>query len=404
MASSAKLKLGLSTAEFVAMVAALMSLNALAIDIMLPALGSIATDLGVVNENDQQLVVIAYVLGFGAPQLVFGPIADRYGRRPTLFIALIGYIATGLICMGTTRFDLLLVARFAQGFFAAGTRVVAVAVVRDVAAGPSMAKVMSLVMTVFMIVPILAPGLGQLILFAGPWQWCFGALAAAGSIMLIWTAIRLPESVDAKERSSRTLGQRIGTYREVIKHRSSIGYMVAGGCMFGSLFGFISTSEQIFRDVFGQGDSFALWFAGVALAMSLTNLANSRMVLDIGPRRLSHWALLAFVVIVGVGLAATLRFGDRLDVFYCVLVFAFACFGLIGANFNATAMEPLGRIAGTGSAAFGFVTTTGSGLLGGIIGRAYDGTTVPLLTGYLVLGVASLLIVLITERGRLFQR
>ncbi len=380
------------------MIAALISLNALAIDIMLPALGAIATDLGVDNNNNRQLVVISYIIGLGVPQLIFGPITDRYGRRPPLFIALIGYIATGLLCMRITRFDLLLGARFAQGVFASGIRVVASAVVRDVATGPSMARIMSLVMTMFMIVPILAPGLGQLILFVGPWQWCFGALVVAGTGMLIWTGLRLPESTEPANRNKQSLWHRIVAYREILRYRESVGYMLASSCLFGSLFGFISTSEQIFRDVFGQGDRFALWFAGVALTMSLSNLTNSRLVTTLGPRRLSHRALVAFVAIVAIGLAATVQFGDRLDLFYCVLIFAFACFGMIGANFSATAMEPLGRMAGTGSAAYGFVTTTGSGLLGGIIGQAYDGSTVPLLTGYLLLGLSSLLIVVITER------
>ncbi len=385
------------------MVAGLMALNALAVDIMLPALGAIAADLGVAQANDRQLVIIVYVLGFGAPQLFFGPVADRFGRRPTLFVALGGYILTGIVCVWAYRFDLLLAARFAQGVFAAGCRVVAVAVVRDATAGPAMARIMSLVMTVFMVVPILAPGLGQLILFVGPWRWCFGALALSGTVMLVWTAARLPESTDAAERSGQTLGQRAAAYLKVIRHRRSMGYMVAGGCVFGALFGFLATSDQIFRDVFHQGDTFALWFAGVAGAMSVSNLINARLVLDIGTRPLSHGALVAFVVIVSVGLVLTLVFGDRLSIFYPTLILAFMCFGLVGPNFNATAMEPLGRIAGTGAAAFGFVTTTGSGLLGGVIGRAYDGTTVPLFAGYVVLGMAALVVVFVTERGRLFQ-
>ena len=394
--------LGLSTVEFVVLVAGLMALNALAIDIMLPALGLIAEDLGVARANDQQLVVICYVLGFGAPQLVFGPMTDRYGRRPVLFVSLVGFVVTSAVCIWSYRFDLLLIARFAQGVFAAGARVVAVAVVRDATSGTAMARIMSLVLTVFMVVPIVAPSLGQLILYVGPWQWCFGALALAGSVMLAWSVARLPESTAVDARRQHTLRQRAATYRDVVSYPVSVGYMLAGGCMFGALFAFISTSEQLFRNVFEQGDSFALWFAGVAFLMSMANLANSRLVLDVGARALSHGALVVFVASVALGLIATLVFGDHLYIFYPSLVVAFTCFGLVGPNFSAIAMEPLGRIAGTGSAAFGFVTTTGSGLLGGLIGRAYDGTTVPILIGFLLLGLASLSIVYITERGRLF--
>ena len=396
--------LGLSMLEFVLMAAGLMSLNALAIDIMLPALDRIATDLQVTHPNDRQLVVVIYVLGFGVPQLVFGPIADRYGRRPTLFISLIGYTLTGLLCVLVTRFDYLLLARFCQGVFAAGVRVVAVAVARDAASGASMARVMSLVLTVFMVVPIVAPGLGQLILYVGPWQWCFGALACAGTVMLAWTAWRLPESTDASSRREHTLRQRVGSYKVVLANRVSMGYMLAGGCLFGGLFGFISTSEQIFRDVFHQGDSFALWFAAVAFAMSVGNMINSRWVLKVGTRPLSHGALIAFVVLMITALLITLLVGDQLFVFVGFVMAAFLCFGIVAPNLNATAMEPLGQIAGTGSAAFGFVTTTGSGLLGGALGRAYNGTTVPLLIGYCAFGLAALLILFITERGRLFVR
>ncbi len=385
------------------MVAALMSLNALAIDVMLPALGQIAEDLSVSNPNDRQLVVFVYIMGFGFPQLVFGPLTDRFGRRRTLFIGLIGYIATGAFCVWSYRFDLLLIARFAQGVFAGATRVVAVAVVRDTAAGPSMARLMSLVMTVFMIVPILAPGLGQVILQLGPWQWCFGALAVYGSIMLTWTAIRLPESTVRSERVKQSVLARIVSYREVARHRTSIGYMLAGGCVFGALFGFILASEQIFRDVFDQDQAFALWFAGVAVAMSIANLVNARLVVRFGPRLLSHGALIAFVSIVSVALMTTLLWGDQLWVFYGFLLLAFACFGFVGANFNAIALEPLGRIAGTGSAAIGFVTTTGSGVLGGWVGRAFDGSTRPLWVGYLILSGVALIIVSVTERGRLFR-
>ena len=394
--------LGLSMVEFVAMVAAFMSVNALAIDIMLPALGAIADDLQVAHPNDRQLVVVAYVLGFGAPQLVFGPIADRFGRRPTLFISLAGYIVTSAVCVWAYRFDLLLVARFLQGVFAAGTRVVAVAVVRDTSAGPAMARIMSLVLTVFMVVPIVAPGLGQIILYFAPWQWCFGALALYGAVLFVWAAVRLPESTSASARTGQSLWQRVATYREVVRHRATVGYMLAGGCMFGALFGFISTSEQIFREVFRQGDSFALWFAGVAFCMSIANFVNARLVIEYGPRALSHIALFGFILFVGIGLGGTLLIGDNFALFYTCLVLAFICFGLLGPNLNAIAMEPLGRVAGTGSAAFGFVTTTGSGLIGGMIGRAYDGTTVPLLVGYLVMSILALVIVVITERGRLF--
>ncbi|MEQ8892300.1 MAG: multidrug effflux MFS transporter [Sandaracinaceae bacterium] len=395
--------LSISTAELVTMVAALMALNALAIDIMLPALDAIATDLGVVGGNDQQLVVVAYILGFGVPQLVWGPLSDRFGRRPVLFVSLIGYTLAGLACLATQSFEQLLMARFVHGVFASGCRVVAVAVVRDLFAGRGMARIMSLVMTIFMVVPILAPMLGQGVLLIAPWRWTFGVLVLAGFGMLAWTFLRLRETVDMDDREPLSVRATLRAYLAVVKSRVTFGYMVASGVVFGALFAFISASEQVFREVFGKGDTFVFWFAGVALALSCANFANSRLVERFGMRRLSHVALVGFIA-VSLSLVAVMHFvGEELWLFFPMFAVVFALFGLIGANFNALAMEPLGKIAGTASAAYGFATTSVSGLLGGLIGRAYDGTTTPLLLGFAALGVASLIAVAVTERGRLFS-
>lgn len=394
--------IALSTPELVSMVAALMALNALAIDIMLPALGMIATDLGVTSANDQQLVVVAYILGFGAPQLVFGPLADRFGRRPVLFVSLAGYALTGLACMLAGSFPLLLGARFVQGVFAAGCRVVAVTVVRDAYAGRGMAKLMSLVMTVFMVVPILAPSIGQAILFVAPWRWCFGVLTIAGVAMFVWTAIRLPETLHEEDRRPLDLRSTLGAYREVLSSRTTLGYMVASGIIFGALFAFVSSSEQLFREVFDQGESFALWFAGIAFAMSVASFTNSRLVERFGMRRLGHAALFGFLSLSSVLLTLMWAVGEELWMFFPLFALVFACFGLIGANFNALAMEPLGKVAGTGSAAYGFATTTGAGIIGGAIARQYDGTTLPVLVGFVLLAAGALTAVTITERGKLF--
>ena len=395
-------RLPIGTGEFVVMIAALMALNALAIDVMLPALDNIAAELGV-SGNDQQLVIYAYILGFGVPQLAFGPLSDRYGRRPVLFVSLVGYTITGLACAFATSFDMLLVMRFAQGVFASGCRVVAVGTVRDVFMGRGMARIMSLVMTIFMVVPILAPSIGQLVLFVAPWQWTFGILALAGGLTLAWTWLRLAETRPPEHRTPLNARSIIADYSEVIRTPVTFGYVAASGAIFGSLFAFIGTAEQIYTEVFETGDSFVLWFAGIAIALSAANFTNSRLVERFGMRRISHGALIGFcsfsilmVILLGV-------FGERFSIFYPIFMLIFACFGLIGSNFNALAMEPLGRIAGTASAAQGFATTTVSSLIGWLIGSRYDGSVIPVMTGFAVLGLVSLGIVLITERGKLFS-
>jgi DHA1 family bicyclomycin/chloramphenicol resistance-like MFS transporter len=398
-------KLPMPLWELVGMVAGLMALNALAIDIMLPALSAISTHYQLVNANDQQLVIFAYILGFGAPQLVFGPISDRFGRKGVLRICLIGYAIAGVACTMTgSDFTALLVVRFIQGIFAAGVRVIAVSIIRDLMAGRAMARVMSLVMTVFMIVPIIAPLLGKGVMMLGPWQWTFQVLGVAALIMLIWVQFRLPETLPTENRRPLNPASTYDAYKQVVLTRVTFGYMAASGIIFGALFSFVAASEQIFSDVFGLENSFPLWFAGVAACLAAANFTNARIVERIGMRRISHTVLIAFL---GFSLANVILMqviGEKLWIFYPLFCATFACFGMIGANFSALAMEPLGKIAGTASAAYGFATSTVSAFFGWVVASQFDGTVTPVMIGFVGLGVSSFIIVLITERGKLFSR
>ena len=399
----------LRTPELVAMTAFLMALNALAIDLMLPALDDIAGALGVTThggagENRQQLVIFAYILGFGMPQVIFGPLSDRFGRRPVLLACLAGYSVVGAMCTLTTSFEALLVARFFQGVAASGVRVVAVSIIRDLHAGRGMARIMSLVMTVFMIVPILAPALGQLILYVAPWRWTFGVLVAAGIVTFLWVRLRLPETLPPERRRPLDWTSAMAAYAEVFRNRFSRGYLLASGLIFGALFAFIGSSEQIFREVFHQEDTFVLWFAGIAFTMSMASLSNSHLVERIGMRRLSHLALVGFVTISAILLTVMIFVGEELLLFFPLFAMIFACFGFIGSNFNAIAMEPLGHVAGSASAAFGFVSTTLSAAIGYLIGSQYDGSVVPVVEGFLALGIATFAVVALTEGRGLFGR
>lgn len=398
---------GLRKAELVAIVAGLMTLNAMAIDIMLPALSQIASATGLASNGAsdirQQLIIFAYVLGFGAPQLIWGPLTDRFGRRAPLFIGLVGYIIASLLCALMRDFWALLAMRFLQGIFSSGARIVASAVVRDLFAGRAMASFMSLVMTIFMIVPIVAPAFGQVILMFAPWEGIFLWLAIWGGIMLAWTWFRLPETLPAPARRPLNLSSAFGAYLSVVRTPVSFGYMCASGIVFGALFAFIASSEQVFRDVFGKGDTFAYWFAGIAGVMAMANFTNSRLVEKVGMRRISHTALIVFTTLSASLAISTILFGENFALFFPLFAVAFGCFGLIGSNFSALAMEPLGKIAGTASAAYGFATTLASALIGAYIGSHFDGSTVLLMVGFAVLGGVSLIIVLITEKGRLFS-
>ena len=395
--------LPISTREFVVMMAGLMALNALAIDIMLPALDDIAASFQLANQNHQQLIIYAYIFGFGAPQLVWGPLSDRFGRRPILFAALAGYTVTGFACMLASGFEQLLIMRFAQGVFASGSRVVAVSIVRDAFEGRGMAHIMSLIMTIFMVVPIMAPFIGQLVLYVAPWEWTFGVLTLFGGIMLAWAYLRLPETLPRDVRQPLNLHSSANAYGEVFRNRVTFGYMAASGLIFGALFAFIGSAEQLFSEVFDKEETFVFWFAGIAFSLSAANFTNSRLVERFGMRRLSHMAICGFT-----GLSVLLYLlmqlsGENFAIFFPLFAMIFACFGLIGSNFNALAMEPLGRIAGTASAAYGFATTTFSSLIGWMISSRYDGSALPVIAGFAILGAACLLVVAITEKGRLFR-
>lgn len=389
--------------ELVGLVAMMMALNALAIDIMLPALDEISASYQLSNPNDQQNVVFAYMLGFGVPQLLYGPLSDARGRRNLLRVCLIGYILTAFACMATTTFELLLAARFLQGVVASGIRVVAVSVIRDLVAGRAMARIMSLILTIFMIVPILAPALGQAVIGVASWPWTFGVLGIAGIIVLIWVQFRLPETLPVQSRQDLSFRQAQSAFLTVMKTRVTAGYMIASGVIFGALFAFIGAAEQVFTDVFDEGDRFVLWFAVIASVLAVGNFSNSKLVERFGMRRISHGVLLAFIVISLVNLAVMTFIGEELVWFVPLFALSFGCFGMLGANFGALAMEPLGEIAGTASAVYGFSTTTVSLALGWMIARSFDGSVSPILIGFVGLGILSLVIVLITERGKLFE-
>lgn len=389
--------------EFIILIASMMALNALAIDIMVPALDDIGASFGLANANDQQLVMFAYVLGFGAPQLIWGPVSDRYGRRALLLISLIGYGLFGLVCVFAGSFYGLLLARFFMGVFSSAGRVVAVSVVRDVYEGRGMAQIMSFVMMVFMTVPVLAPALGQVILNFGPWTWIFYVLVIYASLVAVWSVARLPETLPPARRKPLSFASAFGAYRQVIGTRVACGYVLGSGVLFGGLFAFIFSIEQVMREVFNREAELGFWFAMVSLGLAVSNFLNAMLVKRIGMRRLSHIAVTVFVLLSLTNLTLMSLYGPVFVLFMPLMMLSFGTIGMIGSNFNAIAMEPLGEIAGTASAALGFATTTLAGLLGYIISSQFDGTVLPLLTGFAGLGLLSLVVLFVTERGRLFQ-
>ncbi|MGX5848970.1 multidrug effflux MFS transporter [Mesorhizobium sp. PL10] len=396
-------KLPIPRWEFIALCAALMALNSLAIDIMLPALQQIGATLGVENENHRQYVITAYILGFGGGQLFFGPISDRFGRRAPLVVGLAIYVVAAAAAAIAPSFAILLLCRLVQGIGAAATRVIAVSIVRDTFDGRRMAEVMSLIFMVFMAIPVIAPGIGQFIMLFASWHWIFVTMAVGALIVSAWSLLRLPETLHSEYRRPLTVSSVLGGFRIVLTNRIALCYAFASTFIFAAMFGFIASAQQIYVDIFHVGELFPLIFAGVAGVLAFSNYLNSRLVGRIGMRRLSQSALLLFLVISLAWLTVSLEMKMPLWLFIAFFASAMLPFGALGANFNALAMEPLGQLAGTASSILGFMQTFLGGILGTLIGQAFNGTVTPLAAGFCSVSVAALLMILIAERGKMFQ-
>ena len=392
----------LSRPEFIALMAALMALNALAIDVMLPALPYMGEALGISHENERQFVISAYMIGMGVAQLAFGPLTDRFGRRAPLLAGMGVYVVAVITAAFAPSFGLLLVLRFIQGMGAASVRVITTAVVRDRYSGREMAEVMSLIFMVFMAIPVVAPSIGQVLLLTGPWQTIFIFMGTLALAFWLWTFYRLPETLPLDKRRPLSLKGVVEGFRIVFTNRVAISYGLAGTFLFGALFGFISSSQQIYVDIYGLGVWFPVAFAGMAGLMAISSFTNSRVVRRLGMRRLSHGAMLTFTVFSGIWLAFALSGFLPLWLFFGLLCIIMFSFGWSASNMNSLSMEPLGAVAGTAASVFGFIQTVGGALIGSYIGQLFNNTTIPAATGYFSMGVIALIFILIAEKGKLF--
>lgn len=394
---------GLGFKAFVALIASMNAVNALGVDAMLAALPQIGDALGVTRENDRQWIIAVYVFGFGATQLVYGPLADRYGRRPVLLVGLVLFSLCSMLAGLASSFPMMLAARLLQGMSAAAARVLAVSIVRDCYSGRQMARVMSLSFIVFLAVPILAPTIGQFILLFASWRFIFYALALFGAAVAFVVATRLKDTLHPDHRRVASLPEVLQAMRMVLSERNAIGYTLASTLAFGALMGFINSIQQIFADIFRQPALFPILFACMAASMGVAAFVNSRLVERLGTRFISHSAAIGFMTMGGLHSLIAASGYETIVTFAVMQCLTLFCFGMMGANFNSMAMEKVGAIAGTASSVQGFVSTCGGAVIGLVIGQAFDGTTIPLSLGFFVLGAASLLTVFVTERGRLFQ-
>ena len=378
------------------------SLIAMSIDGMLPALGDIATDLGVNDPNDRQLVLATFFAGLSVGQFIYGPISDSVGRKPAMYAGIGCFILGGLMCASATSFTMMLVGRALQGFGAAGPRIVGTAMVRDLYAGSPMARIMSFVMAVLILVPVLAPSIGQLILLIADWRAIFYALAIAGIIDFIWLARRRPETLAHANRIPLSIARILRSGREAITHRVTLGYSLATGFIFGAVISYLGTAQQIFQEQFHTGKLFSVYFGLLAAGIGVASVINGRLVVRYGMRNLSKWALRSVCLLSASFLLAVALFSGHppLWLFMCFMTALFFFNGMLFSNYNALAMEPMGHIAGVAAAIIASTSTLVAVGAGTLIGRFYDGTVIPLFAGFAGLAFASLLATEWAEGGR----
>ena len=390
--------------EFVVLMAALMSLNALAIDGMLPALDEIASGLGVTDPNQRQLVVGTYLVATGIGCLVPGMLADRFGRRPVLFWTIALYIALSVACALATSFGALLFLRSAQGFMTAGLMVLPSAIIRDRFEGDQMARIMSIIFIVFMAVPVLAPSVGQAVLLFADWRWIFVTLGAMAGLAGLWAWVRLPETLAPENRQPIDFGSVMTNLPLTFRTRDAIGYVLASGLTFGGVFGYINMAQQLIGDHFRAGESFPLIFGLTASTLAVSSFVNSRIVEKFGARRVSHTALIVFIFVSALQVWAALAHGDSLVLFVPLMAANLCLLGFLGANFGSIAMQPFFATAGSASSVQAFLRMSLGAVLGIIIGQTYNDSALPLALALLVCSILSLLLVLYSEHGKLFRR
>jgi DHA1 family bicyclomycin/chloramphenicol resistance-like MFS transporter len=388
--------------EFVVLAAALLATQAFAVDAMLPALPTIVRELMVANANHGQWVVTAYVVGVGVGQLFWGVMSDRFGRRPVLVSGLVLYVLAAIACAMTHSFTALLGWRVLHGL-AAASAVVTRSVIRDLYSGRTMARVMSLTFVIFLMVPIVAPSVGQLILLLAPWRFVFIVFAVFAAIIATWALLRLPETLHPEFRLSLDASHIAGAAVTVLTDRTSICYSLAVAVMFGALIAYVGMVQQIFAEVFHRASWMPTMFALCAIFMGLASFLNSRIVERLGMRRISHAALLIYIGVTLAHVIVAALGEEQLWTFVALQSATMACFSLAVSNFGAMALDPLGAIAGIGASLQGFITTFGGAVIGAAIGRYFNGTTLPLAIGALAAGIACLVFVLLAERGKLFR-
>ena len=404
MQSSSPTEKSIGPRELTVMMASLMALNALAIDAMLPAFPAMVRGLNLTDPNQIQYVISVFLAGTGIGALIYGPLSDRYGRKPILLIATIGAAVFSLACSISPDFQMMLAMRFAHGLLAAAMGVLVISVIRDQFEGDAMARRMSTIFLIFMIVPIIAPTIGQMVLLFAGWRMIFDLMAFMAIAAALWVHFRLPETLAPENVIPIEPHALAKAWKVVVLHRNAAGYMLGAGIVQGALFGYLNSSQQLFDKVFGAASFFTIGFAIIAIGIAASNFTNSRIVERFGARRVSQTALLTFILLGALQLLAAQIAPTSLPIFLALMTANMAMIGFIGSNFSSIAMTPFGHVAGAASSFQTFVRTVVAASLGAFIGQQFDGSVVPVAIGFLGCGLVALCLVLWCEKGKLFTR
>ncbi len=384
-----------SQPEFIALIALLTSIMALTTDAMLPVLPDMAAAMGMGESNRIQLVVSLFILGTGLGQLFFGPLADYLGRRTSILSGLVLFMAGTVVCLSADSFTTMLIGRFVQGLGAAGPRTASTAMVRDLYQGRAMARVMSFVMAVFILVPAVAPSLGQGVAHFWGWQAVFGLFIAVALWAFVWMGLRQPETNPPQNRHAFSWGDLARATKTVASHKETLRFTLIGGLMFTSFIAYLSSAQQVFEQVFAQVETFPIYFALMALSIGAASFVNAKLVMRLGMHRLTSIALSAITLISFAYLGLILLFPEAVSLgsFLVWGVVTFFFVGLVFGNVNALAMEPMGKVAGVAAAMIGAASSIISVGLGIPLARLFDGSIIPLIAGFAVLNLANLIII-----------
>jgi MFS transporter, DHA1 family, multidrug resistance protein len=390
-------ELSISFREFVTLMAFMISLTALSIDTVLPALSKAGQDLGLTDLNQSQYIISFLLLGLTFGQLIYGPVADSFGRKQSVYIGLVIFIVGSFISYIANSFEWMLIGRFLQGFGAAAPRVSSVAIVRDLFTGREMARVLSFIMAVFIFVPVVAPALGEAIQVFSHWRMIFVVFLLIALIITVWMYFRLPETLKVEHRHPFSFFEVYASLIRVITNWQTLGHTVSAGFVFGCLIGYLNSAPQIYQNYYATGHLFVVYFSFSAFAVGVSSLVNSAIVRRFGMHKISLISLMVMVILSGIFLPFTIIHPSDTPL-WTFLLFSMACFfclGLLFGNLNAMAMEPMAHRAGVASSVIGAITTAISVLIGTVIGQLYDLTLIPLVIGFLVTALTALLIELL---------